>query len=73
MSASGADVCHADESLCAPVMLAQAIGGAVAVVVGVCMTDFTGMSSGRNVDSGQIYVEDSVVAMTQSNFTNCAA
>ncbi len=54
-------------------MLAQAIGGAVAVVVGVCMTNVFGLSSNGRVDIGRIYVEDSVVAMTQSNFTSCAA
>jgi hypothetical protein len=54
-------------------MLAQAIGGAIAVVVGVCMTKFVGQSSGGSVEFGRISVEDSVVAMAGSNLTNCAA
>jgi hypothetical protein len=69
-------------------MLAQAIGGAVAVVVGVIMTSFLNRIEYYDEEDDYDYfptyprdrygrwtvsVEDSIVAMTQCNFTSCAA
>lgn len=56
------------------VMFTQAIGGAVAVVAGVYMTNSVGQAlTGVSVFVGRISVENSVVAINQSRFTNCVA
>ena len=54
--------------------LAQAVGGAVAVAVGICMMNLVGAASTNDEFSfGIISVRNSHVAMTQSSFTNCSA
>jgi hypothetical protein len=56
------------------VNLAQAIGGAVAVAVGVYMLNSVGSSSLPGVVSfGRISFQDSHIAMAQSNAVNCSA
>ncbi len=52
---------------------AQAIGGAVAVVVGVYMSNFFGPLSSGLVSSGGISVHDSVVEFSRNRVTNCTA
>jgi hypothetical protein len=51
----------------------DAIGGAVAVVVGVYMTNSYGPLSSGYVSSGRISVQDSVVEFSRNRVTNCAA
>ena len=70
MAASGSDVWRVDRSLDARVTRVQAIGGAVAVVVGVYMTNFYGPSSSGRVSSGAISVRDSVVEFNRNRVTN---
>lgn len=53
--------------------LVQAIGGAVAVSVGIHMTTSFGDFSKRRASFGLISDEDSVVAVNNSKFANCTA
>ena len=49
-------------------------GGAVAVVVGVYIANSIGQASTRKrVSVGRMSVQDSVIVVNQSNFTNCSA
>ncbi len=73
MAASGSDVWLVDRSLGARVTRVQAIGGAVAVVVGVYMTNSFGPGGSGRVSSGEISVHDSVVEFSRNRVTNCTA
>jgi hypothetical protein len=73
VAASGSDVCRVHQALRARVTRVQAIGGAVAVVVGVYMTNFYGPLSSGRVSSGGISVRDSVVEFSRIMVTNCTA
>ena len=52
-------------------MFAQVIGGAAAVAVGVYMTNSIGQESIESVAAGGISVQDSVLVVNRSRFTNC--
>jgi hypothetical protein len=54
------------------VMRVQAVGGAVAVVVGVYMTNFVGPDSSRGrAVYGEISLQDSIVEFQRNRVTNC--
>jgi hypothetical protein len=54
-------------------MPVQVNGGAVAVAVGIYITNWIGLAGKEtNVSVSQISVRDSVVVVRQSNFTNCS-
>jgi hypothetical protein len=54
-------------------MLVQAVGGAIAVVVSVYMTNFIGKLSRGTILHGRISFKNSQIFMIRSTFMNCAA
>jgi hypothetical protein len=74
VSASGSDVWRDNQALGARVTRVQAIGGAVAVVVGVYMVNSYGPASpDLSFSSGRISVQDSVVECSRIMVANCTA
>jgi hypothetical protein len=55
------------------VTLAQAVGGAVAVVLGVCVSNSIGQGSAETITIGLLSVQNAFIVVNQSEFINCSA